>query len=346
VERERPIRNAEEGVACLMELLTTVGSPPPLRSVADIRGVGHRVVHGAEDFSESVAVDNKVMDAIERCVALAPLHNPANLAGLKAAMKALPGKTQVAVFDTAFFQTMPPAAFLYALPYEWYTERRIRRYGFHGTSHRYVAGRAAELLGKPAPNLITLHLGNGCSATCIRGGKAIDQSMGMTPLEGLVMGTRSGDIDPAIVFHLVQNGMALDEVRTALEKKSGLLGLSGVSNDLRDVEDAACKGNTRAALAVEVVAHRARKFIGAYLAELGECDAVVFTGGIGENAISMRARILAGLAPLGICVDPGLNNRRGREPYCISASGSRIAVWVIPTDEERMIARDTARLLS
>jgi acetate kinase len=345
ITRDRPVRNATEGVACLMELLTGFGSPPPLRGPEEIRGVGHRVVHGAEDFAESVIVDDRVLAAIERCVTLAPLHNPANLAGLRAAGAVLPDKPHVAVFDTAFFQTMPPAAYLYAVPHAWYTERRIRRYGFHGTSHRFVAGKAAELLGKSAPNLITLHLGNGCSMTCIREGKAIDQSMGLTPLEGLMMGTRSGDIDPAIIFHLVANGMPLDEVRTTLEKKSGLLGLSGVSNDLRDVEAAAAKGNPQAELALEVFAHRARKYIGAYLAELGHCDAIIFTGGIGENGIAMRARIMTGLAPLGMELDPQRNDHRAREPFCVSTPSSRTAIWVIPTDEERLIARDTARLV-
>jgi len=340
------VLHTERGVRRLVELLSTAGDPPPLSSPDEVSGVGHRVVHGGEAFSESVLVDQKVLATIEECAALAPLHNPPNLAGLQAAMKTLPGKPQVAVFDTAFFQTMPPAAYHYALPYEWYEKHHIRRYGFHGTSHRYVAMRAAELIGKPRPNLITLHLGNGCSMSCIRAGRAIDQTMGLTPLEGLMMGTRCGDIDPAIIFHLTRQGLTVDEVRTSLEKKSGLLGVSGVARDLRDVQAAARGGNQRAALAIDIFAHRARKYVGAFLAELGTCDAVVFTGGIGENAAIMRERIVAGLAPLGIELDHKLNDNRGQEPSRISTETSRTAVWVIPTNEELMIARDTARLIS
>jgi acetate kinase len=346
VTRSEPIDDYERGVAQIMELLTTCGSPPPLRDAQDIDGVGHRVVHVAEDFSESVIVDDELLRVVEHCCELAPLHNPANLAGLRAAMKTLPGKPQVAVFDTAFFQTMPKSAYLYALPYEWYAEKRIRRYGFHGTSHRYVSMRAAELLGKPKPNLITLHLGNGCSMTCIREGRAIDQSMGLTPLEGLVMGTRSGTFDPAIIFHLARGGMTLEEVRAAVEKGSGLLGLSGVSRDLRDVKTAADQGNERAAMAIDVFAHRARQYLGGFLAQLGTCDALVFTGGIGENAIFMRERILAGLELLGIELDREKNNRRSPDPFCVTKDGSRTSAWVIPTNEELMIARDTMELIS
>lgn len=340
------VPHTEEGVARLIELLSTVGAPPALRSPCDVSGVGHRVVHGGEAFSESVMVDDDVLAVIEECAALAPLHNPPNLAGVEAAMKLLPGRPQVAVFDTAFFQSMPPAAYHYALPYEWYETHRIRRYGFHGTSHRYVAMRAADLLGKPAPNLITLHLGNGCSMSCIRAGKAIDQTMGLTPLEGLMMGTRSGDFDPAIIFHLIRQGLTVDEIRTSLEKKSGLLGVSGVASDLRDVQKAAEAGNRRAALAIDIFAHRVRKYIGAFLAELGTCDALVFTGGIGENGAFMREKILSGLQPLGIALDASANASRSREPLQISTQTSRTAIWVIPTDEELMIARDTARLIS
>ncbi len=344
-ERSDRIADYDQGVKQIMTLLTTVGTPPPLKDPQDIDGVGHRVVHGGEDFYESVVVNGDVLASIERCCELAPLHNPANLGGIQATMRILPGKPQVAVFDTAFFQTMPPASYLYAVPYEWYETRRIRRYGFHGTSHRYVAMRAAELLDKPQPNLITMHLGNGCSASCIRAGKAVDQSMGLTPLEGLVMGTRSGDFDPAIIFHLTREGMKLDDIRNALEKKSGLLGVSGVSRDLRDVNEAAGNGSRRAALAIDVFAHRARKYIGAFMAELGACDAIIFTGGIGENAVFMREKILSGLAPLGIELDPTRNDRRPNEPFLITRDGCRTAVWVIPTNEELMIARDTAQLI-
>lgn len=340
------IPGVEKGVQRLVELLSTVGDPPPLSGPDDVSGVGHRVVHGGEAFGESAIVNQDVLDAIKECAALAPLHNPPNLAGLRAAMKLLPGKPQVAVFDTAFFQTMPPAAYHYALPHEWYQTHRIRRYGFHGTSHRYVALRAAELIGKPHPNLITLHLGNGCSMSCIRDGIAVDQTMGLTPLEGLMMGTRSGDIDPAIIFHLLRRGLPLDEIRTSLEKNSGLLGVSGVAADLRDVHQAALAGNQRAALAIDIFVHRARKYVGAFLAELGTCDALIFTGGIGENAVFMRERIASGLAPLGIELDPRANNRNGPEPLRISTDASPTAIWVVPTNEELMIARDAARLCS
>ena len=346
VERKDRISDYEHGVRQIMTQLTTVGEPPPLNSPQEIEGVGHRVVHGGEDFYDSAVVDDDVLASIEKCCELAPLHNPANLAGIRAAMKILPDKPQVAVFDTAYFQTMPPASYLYAIPYEWYEKKRIRRYGFHGTSHRYVAGRAAELLHNDKPNLITLHLGNGCSMACIRGGKAVDQTMGLTPLEGLVMGTRSGDFDPAIIFHLTREGMSLDEVRNALEKKSGLLGLSGVSRDLRDVEEAAKNGNKRAALAIDVFAHRAKKYVGAFLAELGHCHGIVFTGGIGENSIPMRARILSDLAPLGIELDDARNGQRSREPFAVTTDDSVTSAWVIPTNEELMIARDAMRLIS
>ena len=341
-----PIPNAQRGVERLVELLTTVGNPPPLSGPDDVAGVGHRVVHGGEAFSESVIVDDTVLAIIAKCATLAPLHNPPNLAGLQAAMKLLPGKPQVAVFDTAFFQTMPPTAYHYALPHEWYEQYGIRRYGFHGNSHRYVAMRAAELIGKPHPNLITLHLGNGCSMSCIRRGKAIDQSMGLTPLEGLPMGTRSGDFDPAIIFHLVRQGLKIDEIRTGLEKRSGLLGVSGVAADLRDVHEASEAGNQRATLAIDIFAHRARKYVGAFLAELGTCDALVFTGGIGENAAFMRRKILAGLGPLGMELDQKANDRHGGEPSLLSTPSSRTAIWVIPTNEELVIARDTTRLIS
>ncbi|MCB9866663.1 MAG: acetate kinase [Phycisphaerales bacterium] len=345
-ERDNRIADYEMGIGQILDLLTTCGDPPPIERAEEIAGAGHRVVHGGERFADSVRIDARVLDAIDHCADLAPLHNPANLAGIRATMKLLRTKPQVAVFDTAFFQTMPPAAYTYAVPHAWYDQYRVRRYGFHGTSHRFVAAQAAALLGKAKPNLITLHLGNGGSMTCIRDGAAVDQTMGLTPLEGLVMGTRCGDIDPAIVFYMLGKGLSPDAVRRALEKESGLLGVSGVSRDLRDVMSAAQEGNARAALAVEVFAHRARKYVGAFLAELGTCDAVVFTGGIGENSPPMRARILDGLAPLGIDLDAQRNDARGSEPFAITADGSRIAAWVIPTNEELMIARDTVRLIA
>lgn len=340
------VPDAKRGVQRLVELLTTVGVPAPLRSPEDIVAVGHRVVHGGEAFKESAVVDEKVLATIQECAALAPLHNPSNLAGIQAAIEILPGKPQVAVFDTAFFQTMPPSSYHYALCYDWYERFRIRRYGFHGSSHRYVAMMATKLLGKARPNLITLHLGNGCSMACIKNGEAVDQTMGLTPLEGLVMGTRSGDFDPGIIFHLIRQGMSLDDIRAGCEKKSGLLGVSGVSADLRDVHEAEKAGNARAALAIQIFVHRTKKYIGAFLAELGTCDAVIFAGGIGENATFMRERILSGLAPLGIELDPTLNNHRSREAFPISTASSRTAIWVVPTNEELMIARDARQLIS
>jgi acetate kinase len=346
-ERQQALSDYEQSIAVILELLTTQGDPPPLRDTTEIDGVGHRVVHGGEAFSDSARVDDDVLAAIDACAALAPLHNPANLGGIQAAQQALPDKPQVVVFDTAFFQTMPPAAYRYAVPTAWYTQHQVRRYGFHGTSHRYVAGRAARVLDQPRPNLITLHLGNGCSAACIQSGQAIDQSMGLTPLEGLVMGTRSGDIDPAIIFHMVAQGVALTDVRKQLEKQSGLIGLSGVSNDMRDLWQAAEGGNAEAQLALDVFAHRVRKYIGAFMAELADgCHAVVFTGGIGENDAAMREQILGGLAPLGIQLDAAANTQASRDDRRISAPDSPVAAWVIPTNEELMIARDTQRLIT
>jgi len=317
----------------------------------DLAGIGHRVVHGAEDYSESVVIDQKVLDGIERCSQLAPLHNPANLAGIKACQEIFPATPQIAVFDTAFHQTLPPGAFLYALPYEWYEKYKVRRYGFHGTSHRYVAEKAAEFLHKPLSkcNLVTMHLGNGCSMAAIKQGKVIDTTMGLTPLEGLVMGSRSGDIDTAIVFHMLSvSGMTLDQVRDALEKKSGLIGVSGVSRDMRDVFDAADKGNERAKLALEIFARRVRKYLGAYMVEIGQPDALVFTGGVGENAWRMREMILTEMDHLGIRMDKEKNKSLSLPAAgaAIDTHEGRIAVLVIPTNEELAIARDTCKLVA
>ncbi len=343
-EGSEDIGDYDTGIRRIVELLEDKRGPV-LENADELLGVGHRVVHGGEAFQDSILVDDGVLRAIEETIPLAPLHNPANLAGIQAAQRAFPATPQVAVFDTAFFQTLPPHAYCYAVPHEWYEQWRIRRYGFHGTSHRYVSGRAAEILARPQPNLITLHLGNGCSMACIKGGKAIDTTMGLTPLEGLVMGSRSGDIDPAIIFHLAERGeMDYPEIREALEKKSGLIGISGVSRDMRDVVSAAATGNERATLAIKVFAHRARKYVGAFLAELGRCDGIVFTGGIGENDTAMRRMILEGLEPLGISMDEVVN-RTARTETRISANDSKVAVLVIPTNEELMIARDALRLI-
>ena len=343
-EAEAPDHEAAFGL--MVEALTE-GEAAVVASPGDIDAVGHRVVHGGERFAESIRIDDEVIAAIEAWVDLAPLHNPPNLTGIRAAMALMPNVPHVAVFDTAFHQTLEPDAYLYALPYELYREHRIRRYGFHGTSHRYVSEVAAEMLGKAAgeTNLITAHLGNGCSAAAVRGGRCVDTSLGMTPLEGLVMGTRSGDLDPAIIFHLVRTlGMSVDEVDDLLNRRSGLLGVSGVSNDMREVTRAADEGNERADLAIRLFCHRLRKYIGAYTAELGRVDALVFTGGIGENAAHIRQRTCEGLAPLGYVLDAEANAADPNGPRDVAAKDSRSRILVIPTDEEAMIARDTARI--
>ncbi|MGI6656012.1 MAG: acetate kinase [Desulfobulbus sp.] len=343
---EMPIPDHEDGMRRVIDLLTDA-KQGVIADASEIDAIGHRVVHGGEDFQASTRITPEVMSAIERNIALAPLHNPANLDGIRVAMQLFPKAPQVAVFDTAFHQTMPPRAFMYALPYELYAQHRVRRYGFHGTSHQYVAGECARLLGKPLAecNLITIHLGNGCSMTAIEQGKSIDTSLGMTPLEGLVMGTRSGDIDPAIHLFLHENkGMDLEAIDALLNKESGLKGLCGM-NDLRDIHAAVDKGDQRAALALDVETYRNRKYIGAYLAVLGRVDGLVFTAGIGENDGVVRARSLAGLEGFGIRLDPEKNGERSREARCISAADSRIPVFVIPTNEELAIAREVADIL-
>jgi acetate kinase len=334
--------------AAFRELISDVAGPQGvIKSVREIDAVGHRVVHGGEDFTDSTRITEAVLNVIRAWVPLAPLHNPPNLTGIEAAMQLLPDVPHVAVFDTAFHQSMPPHAFVYAMPYEYYKDDRIRRYGFHGTSHRYVSERAARMLKMSAETVrcITCHLGNGCSMAAVRGGKSIDTSMGLTPLEGLVMGTRSGDLDPAIIFHLADvKGLSLPEINSVLNKKSGLIGLSGVSNDMRTLDEAAADGNERARLAQEVFAYRVRKYIGQYLAVLNGADAIVFTGGIGENNAGMRQRCISGLEGLGIELDVEKNaSSRGREQD-VSTPGSRIRILVIPTNEELVIARDTARI--
>jgi len=333
-----------------MELVREALTDPDkgvVRDLGEIAGVGHRVVHGGEQYAASVIIDDEVLAAIEKNVELAPLHNPPNLTGIKEAQAVLPGTRQVAVFDTSFHQTMPPAAYLYGLPYELYEKYRIRRYGFHGTSHRYVAGRTMELLRRDSrnTNVITCHLGNGASVTAIEHGRSIDTSMGFTPLEGLVMGTRSGDIDPAIIDFLTRRGYSAPEVNSLLNKKSGLLGMSGISNDLRDLEDAAAGGNSRAQQALEVYAYRVRKYVGAYVANLVKVDALVFTGGIGQNGVKMRERICHRLENLGIFMDYGLNASLGSSEGIVSAPFSPIAILVVQTNEELQIAMDTYDLI-
>ena len=319
-----------------------------IADMGEISAVGHRVVHGGELFSGSVIINEEVKAAMEECIPLAPLHNPANLIGIEACEKAMPGVPQVGVFDTAFHQTMPREAYMYALPYELYTENKIRRYGFHGTSHKYVSERAAEILGKDIKDLkiITCHLGNGSSITAVEGGKSVATSMGLTPLAGVAMGTRCGSIDPAIIKFIADSkGLSLDEIDTLLNKESGVYGVSGVSSDFRDLDAAAKEGNERAVLALDLFVYTVRKYIGQYAVQMGGVDVVVFTAGVGENDGKMRERITENLEFLGISVDKEKNaSIRGKE-MDVSAEGSKVKVLVVPTNEELMIARETAQLL-
>ncbi len=330
-------------------IISSEAQIPGIRSLADIHAVGHRVVHGAEKFTKSVIIDENVIRGVEDCIDLAPLHNPANLKGIRAAIDLLgPGVPQVAVFDTSFHSTMPETAYLYAIPYQLYRRHKIRRYGFHGTSHRYVAFRYRQLTGKDLENtnIITLHLGNGCSACAIKRGISVDTSMGLTPLEGLVMGTRSGDIDPSVIEYLShKEGMSLVEIDALLNKQSGLLGLSGLTNDMRDLLAEEQEHNDRRAkLAVDIFCLRVKKYIGAYLAEMSGADAIVFTGGIGENSPPVRQRICRELEWLGIEIDEEVNAQLfgGKEGETGKPS-SRVKLFVIPTNEELLIARDTVR---
>lgn len=338
--RDEPIADHEAGLAMVMRALVEPGVGV-LERLDEIEAVGHRVVHGKDRFTGSVLVDDAVIGAIEDCADLAPLHNPANLAGIRAAMHVLPRAAQVACFDTAYHTTMPRVAYTYALPHALCDSMGIRRYGFHGVSHRYVARRAARMLGlhKYEINCISCHLGNGCSAAAIRDGRSVDTSMGLTPLEGLVMGTRTGDLDPAVLLYLAERGYDPASFQTLVNRESGLLGISGVSNDMRTLIDRAEAGHERARLAIDLFCYRIRKYIGAYMAVLGRCDAVIFTGGIGVNAPLVRAESCSGLEPLGIELDKTLNERTiGGEGVL---STGRVKVLAIPTDEERAIAADT-----
>lgn len=346
-----PLRDHRGALDHLLGWLASDASGVPVSSVADIEAVGHRVTHGGEQFWRSVRIDDGVLRGIEETIDLAPLHNPSNLRGILAARAALgPGTPQVAVFDTAFHHTLPERAFIYALPYQWYRRHRVRRYGFHGTSYRYIAWRYRQLTGKSREEtrIIALHLGNGCSICAIDGGKSVDTSMGFTPLEGLVMGTRSGDIDPAIMDYMAaKEGLSLPEIEGLLNKQSGLLGVSGLTNDMRELlAEEEEHGDRRARLAIDIFAYRARKYIGAYLAAMNGADAIVFTGGIGENAAAVRARICDGMQWLGVAIDAERNaaTTRGGEGR-IDGAESRIQLWVLPTDEELLIARDTVRVV-
>ncbi|RKY26462.1 MAG: acetate kinase [Planctomycetota bacterium] len=342
---------AKDHTAAMQIILAKLADPDigVLNSIDEIEGVGHRVVHGGEDATASCRIDEKIIEIICKNAQLAPLHNPPNLMGIEAAMAAMPAVPHVAVFDTAFLSTMPPKAHRYAVPAEWYTKHGVRRYGFHGTSHRYVTRRAASLLGKSVDtiNLITCHLGNGCSMTAVHNGLAIDHSMGMTPLEGLVMGTRSGDVDPAVPLYMVGRGMTAKEVDTVMNKKAGLLGLSGLSNDMRDLLGHRDRGEKSAELAIDMFVYRIVKYIGAYFAILPAIDAIVFTGGIGENSLPVRQMICQQLQRFGVIYDDARNQTTvGGKRGTITANGSKLPVWIIPTNEELMIARDTQRIVT
>lgn len=331
-------------------ILQTLVSPEygAIKSLDEINAVGHRMVHGGEKFSESVLLTKEVLDAFIACNDLAPLHNPANLKGVHAIDAILPNVPQIGVFDTAFHQTMPDYAYMYAVPYELYTKYGVRRYGFHGTSHRYVSKRACEFLGIPAEGtrMITCHIGNGGSVTAIKDGKCVDTSMGLTPLEGLMMGTRSGDIDAgAVTFIMEKEGLDATGVSNLLNKKSGVLGVSGVSSDMRELEAAVAAGNPRAILADKMYFYRIKKYVGAYAAALGGVDVIVFTGGVGENQLNCRTDVCEGLDFMGVKVDPERNKVRGQEAL-ISTDDSKVKVVVIPTDEELMIASDTMDILT
>jgi acetate kinase len=339
------IKNHSVGIKMVLSALTDK-EYGVIKDMKEIFAVGHRVVHGAEKFADSVLITPEVMGALEECIEMAPLHNPPNILGINACAELMPGTPQVGVFDTAFHQTMPKSAFLYGLPYEAYEKYGVRRYGFHGTSHRYVSERCAEIMGESITNLriITCHLGNGASLAAVKHGKSVDTSMGFTPLEGLIMGTRCGEIDPAIIPYMMKKeGMSPEQIDTYLNKKSGVLGVSGISSDFRDIEDAAKEGNERAQLALDVFAYKVRKYIGGYVAAMGGVDAIVFTAGLGENSITMRDKICNGLEYLGTRIDPVKNNIRGKAAE-ISVDGAKVKIFVIPTNEELVIARDTKQI--
>ncbi|MFD2654618.1 acetate kinase [Gracilibacillus thailandensis] len=342
-EETRDIPDHAVAVKLLLDKLTSFGV---IKSLDEIDGIGHRVVHGGEKFNDSVVITDEVIKEIEEVSELAPLHNPANLTGIRAFREVLPNVPSVAVFDTAFHQTMPEQSYLYSLPYEYYQKYGIRKYGFHGTSHKYVSERASELMGVPLEQLrlLSCHLGNGASIAAIEKGKSIDTSMGFTPLAGVTMGTRSGNIDPALIPYIMEKtGQSASEVMNILNKKSGMLALSGFSSDLRDIQEKAENGDNRAELALQVFAERIHKYIGSYAARMHGVDAIIFTAGVGENSITIRERVLKGLEFMGVYWDPSLNNIRGKETF-VNYPHSPVKVIVIPTNEEVMIARDAVRL--
>ena len=342
---EQPMKDHKDAIGHVLNAVVdpTVGA---VKEMKEIDAVGHRIVHGGEKFASSAVLTDEVIAAIKDCSDLAPLHNPANLMGVEACKAILPDVPMVGVFDTAFHQTMPEKSFMYGLPHELYKKHGVRRYGFHGTSHLYVSQKAAEMLGKKPEDLkiITCHLGNGASITAVDGGKSVDTSMGLTPLEGLIMGTRCGDIDPAIIpFVMKKEGLDADGVDKLMNKESGVYGMTGISSDFRDIEDAAAEGNQLAVNALDAYAQRVKKYIGAYAAEMNGVDAIVFTAGLGENGIGMREMICADMDFMGIKLDPEKNDVRGKDRI-ISSDDSRVKVLLIPTNEELMIARDTLRL--
>ena len=344
-EADVPFPTHKEAIEAVLEKLTSK-EYGVVETMAEIGAVGHRVLHGGIEFTESCVVDDACEAAIKKCFPLGPLHNPANLMGIKACQAAMPGVPQVAVFDTSFGMSMTPEAYIYAIPYEYYENDSIRRYGFHGTSHRFVSARACEIMGKKGTRVINGHLGNGSSVSASIDGKCVDTSMGLTPLEGLPMGTRSGNLDPAILqFIMNKYGYTADEMLNILNKKSGVLGISGVGSDFRDLEKAAKEGNERAQLALDKFAYEVRKYIGSYAAAMGGVDIITFTAGLGENGPDMRESICRGLEFLGVRVDHEKNQVRGKETD-ISAADSTVKVYVIPTNEELMIARDTLALVT
>lgn len=341
---EQPMKDHKDAIKLVLDALIDK-KHGVISDMSEISAVGHRVVHGGEKYSESVLIDDEVLKAIDECTKLAPLHNPPNIIGINACKALMPNTPMVAVFDTAFHQTMPDCAYMYALPYELYKKYGIRKYGFHGTSHRYVSKIALDLLGKKDSKIITCHLGNGASVAAIKDGKSVDTSMGFTPLDGLVMGTRCGSIDPAVVTFLIKDaGYSADEVDNIMNKKSGVYGISGVSSDFRDIEKAADEGNKNAKLALDMFAYRVKSTIGSYAAAMGGVDAIVFTAGLGENSAEMRERICNGLEFLGVEIDKKKNAVRGKVAE-ISKDNSKTKVYVIPTNEELMIARDTKAIV-
>ncbi|MDF2839951.1 MAG: acetate kinase [Clostridia bacterium] len=344
---EKPMPTHMEAIQSVIDALIDA-KHGVIKSMSEINAVGHRVVHAGEKFATSVVLNKAVMDALTECIELAPLHNPPNIMGIEACEKIMPGVPMVGVFDTAFHQTMPKAAYIYALPYELYEKYKIRRYGFHGTSHKYVSQKAAEFLGKPLSELklITCHLGNGASIAAVNKGVSVDTSMGFTPLEGLVMGTRAGDMDPAIVTFLQEKeNLTSEQVNSLMNKKSGVLGISKLSSDFRDIEEAAEKGNENAQLALDIYNYRVKKYIGSYLAAMNGADAIIFTAGLGENSGLVRESICKDMDFFGIKIDAEKNNVRGKLTD-VSAEGSKVKVLIVPTDEELMIARDTMTLIN